>query len=358
MSNMQGISYLSDLLKKASEFRTRQLEIDRKKSLTSMSTREPNTIQTRLIPKTKPIGEYNLPQKKIAGTEITNIYQAAQQFNPFETTKTEAQLKEPLTFFDNLSEELFTSYLEKHLPLFKKKVFLTDDRNEALKNIPPTIGGSFRSGSGYSRSWSPNPAYTRIYNEYQRKIESVETQMARIEKINKDIFGSQKKTLGDLSTELRKYYGQNFENISKEQLAVADFSGFQSLTGDIEKYTSLRDSYIKKYQQTGSKVDMDWIKQYNDLLNDTAKSISSELPKIFASASTAVDSIKESQKSTLSALEALNRVSGVQQSSKKRPSEQTDVSNISRQQAISRSQRLQQYGEASKPSPVFKSRPA
>jgi hypothetical protein len=355
MSNMQGISYLSDLLKKASEFRTRQLEIDRKKTLASMSTREPNARQTRLIPKTKPIGEYNLPQKRIAGAEITNIYQAAQQFNPFETNKTEEQLKEPLTYFDNLSKKVSTSYLEQQKPLVEQREALIQKRNKELEGIPDSI--SYRKpGRGGSFS-APNPTRIRIAREYQKKLEPIEQQISRLGTINTSIYGSQTKTLGELSNELKKYYGQNFENISKEQLAAADLSGFQSLTGDIEKYTSLRDSYIKKYQQTGSKVDMDWIKQYNDLLTDTSKSISSELPKIFASASNAVSSIKESQNSTLSALEALNRAAGVQQSSKERPPAQTDISNISRQQAISRSQRLQQYGEASKPSPVFKPRP-
>lgn len=355
MSNMQN-SYLTDLLQKASEYRTRELQAERKQALTGMQTRREPT-RTSITPTRRPLVEPDTRNKIVKGTEVTNIFEAAKQYNPFATNKTETQLKEPLTYFDTLSKNVSTGYLEQQKPLIDQREAIIQKRDAVLKNIPSTIGGSRRSGSGYSRTSNPNPTYTNIYNSYQKQLQPIEQQLSRLSAINTNVYGSQTKTLSDLSNELKKYYGSNFENITKEQLAVADLRGFQSLTGDIAKYTSLRDSYIKKYQQTGAKTDLDWINQYNDLLNNTAKSISQELPKTFAAAGKAVTSIQESQKSSLAALEALNKVSGVQTQQRKNIPSEMDVAPIGRQQAIARQQMVSKYSEQSKPAPIFTSRP-
>ena len=358
MSRMQN-SYLTDLLQKASEYRGRQLEMERKQALTGMQTRtEP--IKTNITPSRKPLVEPNTRNKIIKGTEVTNLFEQAKQYNPFATTKTEAQLKEPLTYFDTLSKSISTRYLEQTNPLVAEREKLIKERAAALdklnkENQPTLIGGNrnTRRQAQSQNAWE----VSNLSRTYEQKLQPIEQQLSRLSSINTNVYGSQTKTLSDLSAELKKYYGSNFENLTKEQLAIADLKGFQSLTGDIAKYTSLRDSYIKKYQQTGSKIDMDWINQYNDLLNSTAKSISQELPKIFNSAGKAVTSIKESQQSTLSALEALNRVSGVQRPERKNIQTEMDVAPIGREQAIARQRVVSQYSEQSKPAPKFTARP-
>lgn len=353
MSNMQN-SYLTDLLQKASEYRTRELQAERKQALTEMQPRREPT-RTNITPTRRPLVEPDTRNKIVKGTEVTNIFEAAKKYDPFATTKTEAQLKEPLTYFDTLSKSISTGYLEQTNPLVKQRETLIQQRDKELKNVPSSI--NYRRPGRSGTSSAPNPTYTKIVNEYQKQLNPIEQQLSRLSSINTNVYGSQTKTLSDLSTELKKYYGSNFENITKEQLAVADLRGFQSLTGDIAKYTSLRDSYIKKYQQTGAQTDLDWINQYNNLLNSTAKSISQELPKTFAAAGKAVTSIQESQRSSLSALEALNKVSGVQTQQRKNIPSEMDVAPIGRQQAIARQQMVSKYSEQSKPAPKFTSRP-
>jgi len=357
-------SYLTDLLQKASEYRARQLEMQRKQSATKSRARL-KPVQTNYnLPFSKTKIEQDTRNRTISGSEVTNILSAAKEFNPFVSTKTEEQLKEPLTYFDTLSKSVSTGYLDQTKSLVEQRENLIKQREAELKNIPQGSSGvGFGSTRGTGGGWfKPNPVYTNIYRKYENQLKPIEQQISRLGTINQNIYSSQIQNLSNLSTELKKYYGSNFENISKEQLAVADLGSFQSLTGDIAKYTSLRDSYIKKYQQTGSKVDMDWINQYNDLLNSTAKSISSELPKIFAAAGKTVESIKQTQQSTLSGLEQLNKVFGERgRSTLKTPVEQrkpTDVqSETTRQQVIARMQRLTSTGEGSKPSPKFTPRP-
>lgn len=354
MSSMPN-SYLTDLLQKASEYRGKQLEMERKQSLTSMQTRtEP--IKTNITPPRKPIVEPDIRNKTIKGTEVTNIFETAKQYNPFATTKTEAQLKEPLTYFDTLSKSIGTTYLDQTKPLVEKREQLIKERDNLLaQQNQPIIGGNINTRRQTARI--NYNTINQIMSHYNQQITPLEQQISRLSSINTNVYGSQTKTLSDLSAELKKYYGANFEGITKEQLAIADLKGFQSLTGDIEKYTSLRDSYIKKYQQTGAKYDLDWVNQYNTLLNDTAKSISMELPKILNSAGKAVTSIKESQQSTLSALEALNKVSGVQKPQITNVQPEIDIAPIGREQAIARQRTVAQFSGQSKPAPKFESRP-
>lgn len=362
MSNMNPTSYLQSLMEKANELRTQQ-EI-RQKELLQNFVKKQREVSINATPqqRKKPLVEPDFSYTKDSVSSLSQLYQESQKYNPFETNKTIEELQKPLTYLDTLYQKVSTSYLEKQNPLIKQRELLLQKRSEELKDIPSSMGGSKKSGSGYSRTSTPNPMWNKIYNEYQKQLEPIEQQISRLGLINKNIFGSQAKTLSELSTELKKYYGQNFENISKEQLAVADLSSFQSLTGDIEKYTSLRDSYIKKYQQTGSQVDLDWVNQYNDLLNSTARSISSELPKIFSNASKTAESIKQTQQSTVASLEALNRAFGKREENtledRLAAKKVSDISQEStRQQVVNRTKKVSSFLETTKPAVKFQTRP-
>ena len=354
MSNMNPTSYLQVLMEKANKLRTEQ-EIRQREMLQTFAKKQRTVSASATTQqRKKPLVEPDFAYTKDSVSGIGQLYKESKEYDPFATTKTEAQLKEPLTFFDTLSKKVSTSYLEQQKPLVEQREKLIAERNALLSKIPIPPKYGYTSYSSRQTSL--------IHRQYQKQLEPIEQQISRLGSINANVYGSQTKTLGELSTELRKYYGQNFENLTKEQLAVADLSSFQSLTGDIEKYTSLRDSYIKKYQQTGSQVDLDWVNQYNDLLNSTARSISSELPKIFSTASKTAESIKQTQQSTVASLEALNKAFGKRGEStledRLAARKVSDVNPEStRQQVMARTKKVSSFLETTKPAVKFQSRP-
>lgn len=357
MSNMNPTSYLQVLMEKANKLRTEQ-EIRQREMLQTFAKKQRTVSASATTQqRKKPLVEPDFAYTKDSVSGIGQLYKESKEYDPFATTKTEAQLKEPLTFFDTLSKKVSTSYLEQQKPLAEQREKLIAERDALLSKIPINFGpyGGKRMQQASRQSYS-------IYRQYQQRLEPIEQQLNRLSSINTNVYGSQTKTLSDLSAELRKYYGQNFENLTKEQLAVADLGSFQALTGDIEKYSSLRDSYIKKYQQTGSQVDLDWVNQYNDLLNSTARSISSELPKIFSTASKTAESIKQTQQSTVASLEALDRAFGKRgESTLENRLAARKVSDVNpeptRQQVMARTKKVSSFLETTKPAVKFQSRP-
>lgn len=376
MSNMQQMSYLQNLVSQANKLKIEQENRQRELAMTyetkvrqaNMSNRARQAAlstskQKTLIPRKKPLVEPDLAYTQESVRGIGALYEQAKTYDPFATTKTETQLKEPLTFFDTLSKKVSTGYLEQQKPLIDQREAIIQKRDAVLKNIPSTVGGSRRSGSGYSRTSNPNPTYTNIYNSYKKQLDPIEQQISRLGEINQNVYLNQQQTLANLIAEQEKYYGKDFSNVDKNILSVADWSGWQSLTGDIAKYTSLRDSYINRYKSSGSKVDMDWIKQYNDLISSTLTSMSSEVPKTLTAAQKAAGTLQSTATSTLSTLESLNKAFGERGKSTIKPTlEQRKVIDVSgvdttRQQVIARMNRVGSYLDQSKPAPKFESRP-
>jgi hypothetical protein len=359
MSNYQGVSYFANLMQQANK-----LKIDQEARNRSLVSNIPKTNKkttkvgyTQTATKRTPFIEPEyIPQKETL-PGIGALYKQAQEYNPFDTQKNQKELFKPLTYFNTLTTDT-NLYIKGNQDKFKEQI--QEVENKRLleieeynkKNLNP-VSNIFGFRNFVNKKQKDIASINKKYSEQKLSLMG---QRGRFNEIASNVISGQTKTLN----ELKKYYGENFENISKEQLAVADLSSFQSLTGDIAKYESLRDSYIKKYQQSGSKVDMDWVKQYNDLLNDTAKSISSELPKIFTTASKTVESIKQTQQSSIAALEQLNKAFGkkpLYTSSIEKPAIDTQITDT-RQRVIARQQKISSFGEqASKPSPKFTPRP-
>lgn len=373
MSNMQQMSYLQNLVSQANKLKIEQENRQKELAMTyetkvrqaNMSNRArqaelSTSKQKTLIPRKKPLVEPDLAYTQESVRGIGALYEQAKTYDPFATTKTETQLKEPLTFFDTLSKKVSTNYLEQQKLLVDQKEALIKKRNEELKNTPQSIIERM-----WGRPWViENPQYTRILNLYQQQIRPIDQQISRLGEINQNVYLNQQQTLANLIAEQEKYYGKNFSNVDKNILSVADWSGWQSLTGDIAKYTSLRDSYINKYKSSGSKVDMDWIKQYNNLISSTLTSMSSEVPKTLTAAQKTAGTLQSTATATLSTLESLNKAFGERGKSTIKPTlEQRKVIDVSgvdttRQQVIARMNRVGSYLDQSKPAPKFESRPA
>lgn len=156
--------------------------------------------------------------------------------------------------------------------------------------------------------------------------------------------------LQGLVDEQTKYLGKDFANIDTKTLAAADWTSFNNLTGDVAKYNSLRNSYLAK--KTKTKVDTDWIKQYDTLLADTYKAMSGEIPKILKNASSSYNTILGTKEAGLAAIQALIPT---QEKNMNKP---IDVSQVDpRSQIANRVKLVNQYSQT-KPTPVFESRPA
>lgn len=372
MSSMGGINYLSNLLAEANKLRTEQenrqrsivSQYETKVRQSNISNRErrvgANTSANRtIIARKNTLMEPDTTYTKESVGGMTELYNKAKSYNPFSSVKTEKQLSEPLNYFSTVSKNVSNSYLEQQKSLTDQREKLIAERDAILKQIPHSVG-MFRG----RKVDHANRQRELIVQQYQQKLAPIEQQISRLGSINSSVYTNQQTSLKNLIAEQEKYYGKNFENISKEQLALADWKGWQSLSGDLAKYTSLRDQYVNKYKSSGSKVDMDWVKQYNDLIISTQKSMSEELPKVLNAAAKNVGVVKKTQQETMSALEKLNQVFGERSTKKEQTVEQReaavkDVANVTRDQAIARLGRINKAGAtATKPSPKFEARPS
>jgi hypothetical protein len=380
MSSYQsGVDYYSNLIKQANtlkqeqENRQRKLVADYETKIrqSNISQRERQAEQNQasnrtITPRKQTLIEPNTAYTREAVSGMGQLYEKAKAYNPFATQKTQAQLNMPLTYFNTLTGEVNT-YIKGNQDKFASQI--ADVKTRQAKEIEDL---KKKYGINENTNYFNNYNYSNFIRDaawlnrkYEQEINAYNTQLGRFNTIAGNVISSQTKTLSDLNAELKKYYGQNFENISKEQLAVADLKSFMSLKADIEKYTDLRDTYIKKYQSDPSKFNMDWVNQYNNLLNDTAKAISSELPKIFTAAGKQVSTIQKTQQDTLASLEKLNEVFGERgkapvKTVEQREQQVKDVTNVSRDQALARLQRLSTSGAGSaksKPAPKYEERP-
>lgn len=377
MSSMGGINYLSNLLSEANKLRTEQenrqrsivSQYETKVRQSNISNRErqasANTSANRTITQRKnTLMEPDTTYTKESVRGMTELYNKAKSYNPFSSIKTEKQLSEPLNYFSTVSKDVSTSYLDQTKPLVEQREALLKQKAEALKPLQQqSIIGGNRNTRRKAEAQAQRSAW-QIEMAFKSQLEPIEQQLSRLNSINSSVYTNQQTSLKNLIAEQEKYYGKNFENISKEQLALADWKGWQSLSGDLAKYTSLRDQYVNRYKTSGSKIDMDWIKQYNDLIISTQKSMSEELPKVLNAAAKNVGVVKKTQQETMAALEKLNQVFGERGTKKEQTVEQReaavkDVTNVTRDQAVARLGRINKAGAtATKPSPKFEARPS
>lgn len=286
-------SYLGNLLSKATA-----LTLANSKRLQNQAMLKPQSTRTNLVQNTQGVVESDTRFTQQAKSSVSNLYKRAQLYDPFNVgDKTQADLQKPLTY-------------------------LTD----VLNNTKP-VGSTVILNRTFK-----NPKGTPTFVSTDPTAE-----------VNKAM-------LQGLVDEQTKYLGKNFANIDTKTLAAADWTSFNNLTGDVAKYNSLRDSYLAK--KTKTKVDTDWIKQYDILLADTYKAMSGEIPKILKNASDSYNTILGTKEAGLAAIQALIPT---QEKNMNKP---IDVSQVDpRSQIANRVKLVNQYSQT-KPTPVFESRPA
>lgn len=388
MSNMQGITYLTNLLSEANKIkeseltRTKQLAAAQRRSSNMVDLRkQQNIVQTAFKPKQSSYLEQSTQNRTANISGISELYRAAKEYNPLGSSKTEEQLKEPLTYLSKLKSDTVISALgdqlnatgtmlqgeESKLSSWKQMDSLQNQINSLKKG---TLVRGVASGNHPFSYYKPATTSQlqeaeklqlelNDYKKYHPESASERNKLIRdwnnLKPIYKDILNPQQTTLNNLIAEQEKYFGSNFANVSKEQLSAADWTAWQQLSGDVTKYTSLRDTYINKFKSDPSKYNKDWIKQYNDLITASATSMTTEIPKILQAATSTAESVKQTQQATLSSLEALDKSFGSQS---RIPAEQRKVSDINtRQQVLSRIQRVGSFNENAKPTPKFEARP-
>jgi hypothetical protein len=387
MSSMQGLSYLTGLLEQANTIRaseiakTQQLAASQRKADRMVNLRNQyNVIPTAIRPRQTSYLEQTTQNRPVSSTGISDIYKAAKEYNPLGTTLAEEKLKEPLTYLSKLKTETSVSALGDALnatgKMFAGEEAKTRDwgiMNSLEKEIKRLTSGSYRTASGNHGYYVP-PTAAELNAAAKLQTQLKELKLANPESIqernrltrdwnnlrvvNRDFIAPQQTALSNLIAEQEKYFGKDFANVSKEQLTAADWTAWQQLSGDITKYTDLRDTYINKFKSDPSKFNKDWIKSYNDLITSTATSMTAEIPKILQTATNTAASIKQTQQATLSTLETLDKSFGTQA---RIPAEQRKVMDVnsaeSRQQALARVQRVGSFTKGVKPAPKFESRP-
>ena len=387
MSNVQGVSYLTKLLEQANSIRaaevtrTQQLAASTRKAASRVNLRkQENIVPTAIRPRQTSYLEQTTQNRPVTTTGISDLYKVAKEYNPLATTTAEEKLKEPLTYLSKLKSDTVISALGDQLNATGKMLQgqeaktrdwgLMDSLEKNIKLL--TSGTTVRTSGNHWYFHTPTTAELKQAANLQSQFNDLKlanpesiSERNRLTRdwnnlsiINKELLTPQQATLGNLIAEQEKYFGKDFANISKEQLATADWTAWQQLSGDITKYTSLRDTYINKFKADPSKYNKDWIKQYNDLITSTATSMTAEIPKVLQSATNTAESIKQTQQATLSTLEALDKSFGTQA---RIPSEQRKVRDVSsgesRQQALARVQRVGSFTQGVKPTPKFEARP-
>lgn len=401
MSNMSGMGYLHKLLQDAQK---RQAEEATKRQRLQIQERvdfvrgkdKPQTNrpinQTAVRPRDRYGEEQDFRDRPTGSSNVSSILSAAKNYAPLSTTKTEEQLRKPLLTLADLKSGTGQSI---KLDITKQKTendFLSQLESARLKTVLPKFGGgnawnarrkhnSRTAALAASEEYQQNLAlyntltesdlgkkFTTKASGFQSHLPATLNQTAvnkaqqnwdRLSTLHKNYILPLEADLGTLITEQETYFGKNFSNLSKEQLAASDWTSINSLSADIEKHTSLRDSYITKYKSDPSKYNSDWIKTYSDAIRDTAKSMRNEFPKIFSAATSSVEKIKSTQGSTLATIEAINKWFGnndPEQVARKRESK--DVAPENRQQLLSRIDRVgTAISKGVKPAPKFEVRP-
>jgi hypothetical protein len=318
-------SYLGNLLSKATA-----LTLANSKRLQNQAMLQPQSTRTNVVRRTQGTVESDTRFTQQAKSSVSNLYKRAQLYDPFNVgDKTQADLQKPLTYLnDILTNTKPVGYTEEYYAKSFKD----------LKYRQPTAAELAKQTADYKALKSKVKPGSLIRVPNTRFVVTDPTA-----EVNKTM-------LQGLVDEQTKYLGKDFANIDTKTLAAADWTSFNNLTGDVAKYNSLRNSYLAK--KTKTKVDTDWIKQYDTLLADTYKAMSGEIPKILKNASSSYNTILGTKEAGLAAIQALIPT---QEKNMNKP---IDVSQVDpRSQIANRVKLVNQYSQT-KPTPVFESRPA
>lgn len=318
-------SYLDGLLQKANQ--TLVTNSKRATNQAMLGSQQPVTNTTR---RTNQGIETNTRSQQTQSSSLQTILKQAKAYDPFAVVnKTQAELQKPLTYLnDVLTNTKPVGYTEEY---YSTRSF------SDLKYRQPTAAELAQQTADYKSKKSRVKPGSRIRVPNTRFVVTDPTA-----EVNKTM-------LQGLVDEQTKYLGKDLANVDTKTLSSADWTSFNNLTGDVAKYNSLRASYLAKNNKT--KVDTDWIKQYDTLLADTYKAMSGEIPKILTNARSSYDIISKTRDTGIAAIEALMPLD-------KQSKKQTkDVATTDQRSQIANRVKLVSNYETKKPNPVFATRP-
>lgn len=336
-------SYLGNLLSKATA-----LTLANSKRLRNQAMLQPQSTRTNVVKRTQGGVESDTRFTQQAVLSVSNLYKRAKLYDPFNVgDKTQADLQKPLTYLnDILANTKPVGYTEKYYSQNWKD----------LKYRKPTAAELAEQQKNYEAAISSPNGNRGTYQQFRSRMPHIVKPGSLIREMNTRFIVTDptaevnKKMLQGLVDEQTKYLGKDFANIDTKTLAAADWTSFRNLEADVAKYNSLRNSYLAK--KTKTKVDTDWIKQYDTLLADTYKAMSGEIPKILKNASSSYNTILGTNEAGLAAIQALIPT---QEKNMNKP---IDVSQVDpRSQIANRVKLVNQYSQT-KSTPVFESRPA
>lgn len=298
-------NYLDGLLKKANQALITNSKRERNQAM--LGSQQPVTNTTR---RTTQGIETNNRSQQTQNSSLQTILKQAKAYDPFAVVnKTQADLQKPLTYLKDV--------LMNTKPVGYNETYVTRTQTRKAQRGKPAV--------------YVNTTNTRFVNTDPTS------------EVNKTM-------LQGLLNEQTKYLGKDLANVDTKTLSSADWTSFNNLTGDVAKYNSLRASYLAKTNKT--KVDTDWIKQYDTLLADTYKAISGEIPKILTNARNSYDIISKTKDTKIASIESLQPLD-------KQGKKQTkDVATTNQRSQIANRVKLVSDYETKKPTPVFSTRPA
>lgn len=337
-------SYLGGLLQKANQILAANSK--RARNQADLILQQPVTNTTR---RTTQGMETNNRSQQSQRSSLQTVYKQAKAYDPFAiVNKTQEELRKPLTYLNDLlvktnpvgsPETTWNGKYRKPTAdeVIKQKEFYKFATDKKI--FPNGLPKVNSIGLGTMRNQTiPFPG---------TPIKVYETKT--VYKTDPTSDQANKKMLQDLVDQQNKYLGKDFANVDTKTLAAADWTSFRNLEADVVKYNSLRNSYLAKKNKT--KVDTDWIKQYDTLLADTYTAMSGEIPKILSNARSSYDTIAKTRDTTIAAIESLLPID--KQDRKKT----MDVSSEDpRSQIANRVKFVSDYA-TKKPIPVFENRP-
>jgi len=377
MSNFNS-SYLADLIKRAQVIREQQQQRE------SLLARQ-QTITSRLKP-TQVTPTAIRPRQRVMGEPDTVIRQRRDEIAPLIKQAESFQVakkptKEVLSAFDFFGQQSRANQQNISSPLGETKKQIealqrVQELSSSISQLQPS-NPYYRRGTRATRIYYRTPQIQNALKALQEeqanllkqlniksvfdvrpKLESLRVKQSRLEELNK-LYGVSGSGLSSLQTELDKFYKANNKlQVSEDILSMADLKGWNTLKAEYEKNISLRNTYQQKYLKSGSKFDKDWLETYNKAVLDTAKNMSSELPKILRSAETSLTAARGTKEATLGSLQAIQkslRPVDVVQQKERVTIKEAMVS--PREQAIARAGMVSKFDSTIKKTPQFKARP-
>jgi regulator of replication initiation timing len=386
MSNFNA-SYLSDLIKRAQNIREQQ---QRRESLMarqqtiSSRQKQPEVIPTAIRPRQRVLGEPDtrLRQRQ---DEITPLLKQAEAFQV--TKKPSKDVMSTFGFFGEQAKTTRQAISSPSLDVqnqIQKMNRLSEVNAELItkSRLFSNIGGFGSTRGTGGRGFSGLKQITEKEIEEAKKLSeekeklikelslrgdlgnfrekenALKAQQSRIRELG-SLFQTTETGLQTLQSEFDKFYKQGGKlQISEDVLSMADIKGWSTLKAEYEKNMALRDTYYKKFLKSGQKFDKDWFETYNKAVVDTAKNMSSELPKILKTAETSLSAARATKEATVGSLQAIQKTLRPEDSIRQKERVTTkEAMSTTREQAIARAGKVAGFDTAIKKTPQFKVRP-